>query len=148
MVPVGSVGIPRGPTYSGILREIARFRVRDCHPLWSPFPKRSTSKQFCDSHVKDPTTPRGKPPRFGLFRFRSPLLTKSIFLSLPVVTEMFQFTTLARVSRDQYLFVSSPELFADFHAHHSLLMPRHPPYALRNLATFIQSSRPESMFYE
>ena len=117
MVPVDSVGIPRGPTYSGILREIADFRVRDCHPLWSPFPKRSASQQFCDSHVEDPTTPRGKPPRFGLFRVRSPLLTKSIFLSLPVVTEMFQFTTLARESRDQYLFVSSPELFADFHAH-------------------------------
>ena len=32
---------------------------------------------------------------FGLFRFRSPLLTESKFLSLPVGTEMFQFPTLA-----------------------------------------------------
>ena len=31
--------------------------------------------------------------RFGLFRFRSPLLTKSIFLSSPVGTQMFQFPT-------------------------------------------------------
>ena len=38
---------------------------------------------------------RGKPPRFGLLRFRSPLLTESIFLSFPPVTEMFQFTGLA-----------------------------------------------------
>ena len=29
---------------------------------------------------------------FGLFPFRSPLLRKSIFLSLPPVTKMFQFT--------------------------------------------------------
>ena len=29
---------------------------------------------------------------FGLFRFRSPLLAESMFLSLPPATEMFQFT--------------------------------------------------------
>ena len=33
--------------------------------------------------------------RFGLFRFRSPLLTESSFLSLPLVTEMFQFSRFA-----------------------------------------------------
>jgi hypothetical protein len=49
--------------------------------------------------------------------------------------------TLIRESRDHHLFVNSPELFADFHALHRLLMPRHPPYALSSLATFIQSSR-------
>jgi hypothetical protein len=38
---------------------------------------------------------RGKPPRFGLFPVRSPLLRKSIFLSFPPVTEMFQFSGLA-----------------------------------------------------
>jgi hypothetical protein len=32
--------------------------------------------------------------RFGLFRFRSPLLTESRLLSLPVGTEMFHFPTL------------------------------------------------------
>ena len=37
---------------------------------------------------------KGKPLRFGLFRFRSPLLTKSIFLSFPPGTEMFQFPGL------------------------------------------------------
>lgn len=31
--------------------------------------------------------------RFGLFRFRSPLLTESLLLSLPVGTEMFHFPT-------------------------------------------------------
>ena len=38
---------------------------------------------------------RGKPPRFGLFPFRSPLLGKSRFLSFPAGTEMFQFTAFA-----------------------------------------------------
>ena len=31
--------------------------------------------------------------RFGLFRFRSPLLTESRLISLPEATEMFQFTS-------------------------------------------------------
>ena len=34
---------------------------------------------------------------FGLFPFRSPLLRKSIFLSFPPVTKMFQFTGLLSV---------------------------------------------------
>lgn len=53
---------------------------------------------------------------------------------------MFQFTAFARESRDYRLFVNSPELFADFHAHYSHLMPRHPPYALNSLATLIERS--------
>ena len=47
---------------------------------------------------------------------------------------------LIRVSRDHRSFVSSPRLFADFHALHRLLMPRHPPCALTSLTTNIQSS--------
>lgn len=60
--------------------------------------------------------PTGLPPWFRLFRFRSPLLTESIFLSLPPGTEMFQFPGLARVFRDQSSFDNSPGLFAVFHA--------------------------------
>lgn len=44
-------------------------------------------------------------------------------------------------SRDHRLFVSFPRLFADFHALHRLLTPRHPPCALSSLATTIQNSR-------
>ena len=40
-----------------------------------------------------PTTPIPK-DWFGLFPFRSPLLRKSIFLSVPPVTKMFQFAGL------------------------------------------------------
>ena len=65
---------------------------------------------------------------------------------------MFQFTrfaatylciqyALVRESRDQRLFVNYPKLFADFHALHSLLMPRHPPYTLNSLTTNIQLSQ-------
>ena len=58
----------------------------------------------------------GMPPRFGLVSVRSPLLRQSLLLSFPPGTEMFQFPGLARESRDQYSFDSSPELFAVFHA--------------------------------
>ena len=34
---------------------------------------------------------------FGLFRFRSPLLTESLLLSFPPATEMFQFTGFASI---------------------------------------------------
>ena len=42
--------------------------------------------------VLRPTPPRGKPLDFGLFRFRSPLLTESHSLSFPPLTEMFHFS--------------------------------------------------------
>jgi hypothetical protein len=60
--------------------------------------------------------PGGLPPRFGLVRVRSPLLTESRFLSLPPGTEMFQFPGLTRALRDQSPFDGSPGLIAVFHA--------------------------------
>src|SRR6185437_10281464 len=60
--------------------------------------------------------PRQLPAWFGLVRVRSPLLTESIFLSLPPGTEMFQFPGLARVLPDQSPFDGSPELIAVCHA--------------------------------
>ena len=74
-----------GPTQVSFGRRDA-FRIRGCHPLWPIFPDRSTKRSLGNFTMKDPTTPQGKPPRFGLFRFRSPLLTESIFLSFPPVT--------------------------------------------------------------
>ncbi len=149
MVPVDSTEVSRDSVYSGAIREVRSFRVRDFHPLWLAFPRHSANQN--SSHVNGPTTPQGKPPRFRLFRFRSPLLTESISLSFPPDTEMFQFPGLAAIhlwiqcmliqeSRDQCTFVYSPRLFADFHALLRLLMPRHPPCALSSLTTFIQSS--------
>lgn len=94
--------------------------------------------------------------RFGLIRFRSPLLTESRLLSLPVGTEMFHFPTFPlpalyiqagvteshccaqrgfpiRKSSDQSSFINSPRLIADYYVLLRLQMPRHPPCALRNL---------------
>ena len=84
-----------------------------------------------------PHNPCGKATGLGYFRVRSPLLTKSRFLSFPAVTEMFHFAALAQEFRDQRLFDSYPELIAAFHAYQSRLVPRHPPYALNCLTTFI-----------
>ncbi len=90
---------------------------------------------------------------FGLFRVRSPLLSESIFLSLPVANEMFQFTTstfnLAIYSLDDNLHTqagfphseisgskltySSPKHIGVSPVLHRLLVPRHPPCALNNL---------------
>ena len=130
------------------------FHLRGCHPLWPAFPYSSVNQRLCNSHVKGPTTPQRKTSAvWAIFRFRSPLLTKSIFLSFPPGTEMFQFSGLAamhlwiqcmliRESRDQRLFDNYPRLIAVFHARHRLLMPRHPPCALSSLTTNIQNSLP------
>ena len=57
------------------------FHVRGYHPLWPDFPDCSTKTYAIMST--------------GLFRFRSPLLTESRLISIPPVTEMFQFTGFA-----------------------------------------------------
>jgi hypothetical protein len=90
---------------------------------------------------------------FGLFRVRSPLLTESIFLSIPVANEMFQFTTStfklsmystvdnlhtqagfphSEISGSKLTY-SSPEHIGVSPVLHRLLVPRHPPCALNNL---------------
>ncbi len=45
--------------------------------------------------MSGPYNPSARRRWFGLFPFRSPLLRESLLLSLPVVTEMVQFTTFA-----------------------------------------------------
>jgi hypothetical protein len=81
------------------------LHLRGCHPLCRTFPGSSTSTMISYSlpdqqlRPNGPTTPRRQrlpaitPTRFGLFRFRSPLLTESLLFSLPVGTEMFHFPT-------------------------------------------------------
>ena len=85
------------------LRVSAAFRLRGWHPLWLAFQDHSSIQQLsacCPAEQrKSPTTPTmQRPPaithdRFGLFRFRSPLLPESLLFSLPVGTEMFHFPT-------------------------------------------------------
>ena len=115
--------------------------VRDYHPLWSPFPKRS-------GLIKITT---------GLVRVRSPLLAESRLISFPLGTEMFQFSRLASPA---YVFSrrytlrcgfphsdisgsmsarNSPELIAACYVLHRLSVPRHPPNALVMLDPYQKS---------
>ena len=91
--------------------------------------------------------------RFGLFRFRSPLLTESIvsFSSsgyldvsvhrVPSVCLWIQHTVAEGSSAGfphseicgSMDMCSSPQLFAAYHVFHRLLVPRHPPCALYSL---------------
>jgi hypothetical protein len=80
MVPPCSDRITRVPPYSLLVISSA-FRVRGYHPLWPDFPDRFTKL------VRLVPT--------GLLRVRSPLLAESRLISVPLVTEMFQFTRFA-----------------------------------------------------
>ena len=115
--------------------------------------------------TESPTTPpMQRPPaitheRFSLIRVRSPLLTESLLFSLPAGTEMFHFPAFPprtlcvqmrvtqitrrasvrgfpiRTSWDHRSVINSPRLIADSYVLLRLLMPRHPPCALKNLTT-------------
>ena len=95
--------------------------------------------------------------RFGLFRFRSPLLTESlvVFSSsgyLDVSVHRVPFLTLcigvrilevcssgfphSEISGSKDI-CSSPKLFAAYHVFHRLLVPRHPPYALSSMTNLL-----------
>ena len=79
------------------------FRLQGCYLLWRPFPWPSARCGLCNSLdppariLVAPTTPTRQrhraitPCGFGLFPVRSPLLGESRLLSLPRLTEMFQF---------------------------------------------------------
>src|SRR5688572_24189393 len=51
--------------------------------------------------------------------------------------ELPQLSFLIQKSPDQRLFASFPEHIAGYHVFRRLLMPRHPPYTLSSLTTFI-----------
>ena len=100
--------------------------------------------------------------RFGLIPFRSPLLRKSLLLSFPRGTEMFQFPRFPppglcvqpgvtghlplpgfpiRRSTDRSLVGGSPWLIAATHVLHRHLAPRHPPLALCSLGVLDARAR-------
>src|SRR5712675_1105809 len=80
MVPLCSDRIARVPPYSSLLTDSV-FRLQGYHLLWPDFPD-------CSTRPHRITTT-------GLFPFRSPLLRESRLISIPPVTEMFQFTGFA-----------------------------------------------------
>ena|SRR5690554_3930632 len=119
------------------------FRIRDYHPLRSYFPVCSPIKLKTISQVPLPPDYSG----FRLLPVRSPLLRKSLLLSLPAGTKMFQFPALAHCActvchsfscdglphsetHGSKLAYSSPWLIAVNRVLRRLLVPRHPPHAL------------------
>jgi hypothetical protein len=112
---------------------------------------------------RGPTTP-GTSPRFGLFRFRSPLLTESILflflrllrcftspgiacLFLPSIAgfgkERWRITTIrlphSEISGSKRT-CRSPKLIAAYHVLHRLLAPRHSLCALKSLIPCLKSA--------
>ena len=177
MVLPDSHEIPRAPCYLGNDKQSVQRFVYGGHTLYAePFKTLRLHHTFLTSrhHVSNdhaaPTTPTMQPLTgithnwFSLIRFRSPLLTESRLLSLPVGTEMFHFPTFPlpdlyiqpgvtrlstqpgfpiRKSSDHSLVIDSPRLIADSYVLLRFLVPRHPPCALKNLkATKIRCSRP------
>ena len=69
-------------------RPRAGFRLRGSHPLWLRFPADSPNLARATARSRNPGM---QASRFGLVRFRSPLLTQSRLLSFPRGTEMFHF---------------------------------------------------------
>ena len=155
MVPVDSVRVSRAPTYSGYHSRESRFRLQGLHLLRLTFQCHSTISFQSLSVVLLP------PARcwFGLLRFRSPLLSESLLFSSPPGTKMFQFPGLPSLKlciglRMIKLFnfigfphsdtpgslpvYDSPRRFAVICVLLLLYMPRHPPYALTNLITYIR----------
>ena len=146
MVPAYSVKVPRVSTYSGY-RHANRPFTYGAFTL-SGRPSQAVLLSLLDQF-------RGPNPgvhalRFGLFRFRSPLLTEShvVFSSsgyLDVSVHRVPFLKLciglrilevcssgfphSEISGSKDI-CSSPKLFAAYHVFHRLLVPRHPPYAL------------------
>jgi hypothetical protein len=85
---------PRDFSCPAVLRYLptkpVRFRLQDCHLLWSHFPEGSTIDLVYHSAALRPDrpyNPREHAPWFGLFRVRSPLLAESLtcFLFLRVL---------------------------------------------------------------
>ena len=99
MVPAVSRRIPRVLRYSGA----ASLRLDGFGYGAVTLSGRASLRVLLPSRrqfVGGPATPRGAllRPRFGLLRFRSPLLAESLLFSFPAGTEMFQFPAFARRS--------------------------------------------------
>src|SRR3954465_1673956 len=113
MVPADSDSLPRGESYSGYPSASAPFAYGALTLCGRRFRAVPLGARVLNGVLQ----PRGgSPPRFGLVRVRSPLLTESRFLSLPPGTEMFQFPGLTRALRDQSPFDGSPGTIAACHA--------------------------------
>ena len=155
MVPAYSVKVPRVSTYSGY-RHANRPFTYGAFTL-SGRPSQAVLLSLLDQLCGP--NPGVHALRFGLFRFRSPLLTEShvVFSSsgyLDVSVHRVPFLKLciglrilevcssgfphSDISGSKDI-CSSPKLFAAYHVFHRLLVPRHPPYALISITNSTSS---------
>ena len=144
MVLTCSVRIPRVPTYSGYRLPLPSF-------AYGPLTLFRVAFQLSSARMLRAF--RGPSPQsyyyvwFGLFRFRSPLLSESFLLSFPPGTEMFQFPGFPSytylfsiryhdITRGEFphsdicgspFICNSPQLFAACHVLLRRHIPRHPP---------------------
>ena len=155
MVPAHSHKVSRVSWYSGSCSASFRFAYGALTLSGRSFQNRSATVR---SHKCSPN-PGVHALRFGLFRFRSPLLPEShvVFSSsgyLDVSVHRVPFLTLwigVRIpevcsGRFPHSEISgsmgicpSPKLFAAYHVFHRLLVPRHPPYALISITNSTSS---------
>ena len=124
-----------------------RLSLTGLSPSLAGFPKTVLLSSLNQSRGPNP---RMHAPWFGLFRFRSPLLSEShvVFSSsgyldvsvhrVPPAYLCIQYAVTEVLSAGfphsdisgSMDICSSPKLFAAYHVFHRLLVPRHPPYAL------------------
>ena len=77
MVLVDSDRVSPAPPYSGYCQVSNSFRLRGYHTLWHLFPEASAKNYQSTAQSYNPGV---HAHRFGLFRFRSPLLTESLLV--------------------------------------------------------------------
>ena len=82
-MPRGTWGLPRGKRH---------FEYRAITVFGRPF---HTVLLYLFHPMLGPRNPHELAHGFGLFRFRSPLLTESLLISFPEGTEMFHFPSFA-----------------------------------------------------
>ena len=146
MVPASSHEIPRVSWYSGYCLLLSPF-------VYRAFTFSGRLFQNCSTVLHDglcSPNPAVHAPRFGLFRFRSPLLPESFFIFsssgyLDVSVHRVPFLTLwihvwmtevpsagfpHSEIRGSLPICGSPRLIAAYHVFRRPLVPRHPPCAL------------------
>ena len=146
MVPARSIKVSRVLMYSGYCCPYSVF-------VYGAFTLFRRSFQFRSTNLINSVcspNPEMHASRFGLFRFRSPLLPESFFIfsssgyldvsvqEVPPVNLWIQLTVHEGFSCGfphsdicgSMDICSSPQLFAAYHVFLRLLVPRHPPCAL------------------
>ena len=145
--------------------DTVRFRLRDCHPLWSDFPDGSPIETSLPGHPHAPHNPgwtrvhsvwavplslattNGIADCFLFLRvlrcFTSPGLPPAAMNSARDTAALPAVGFPIRTSTDQSLVSGSPWLIAATHVLRRLLEPRHPPHALSSLVT-LNSGLPSS----